>query len=180
MSITGVLKDAGYVPEKSTVGDKPILVGVYRCLFVDFKDEPNGKYGPQFIAAFKVVETLAGKDSRSTFPEFKGYFKTDAKGAMSKKDGIRKLFDGFLSVGINIDRSTDEVLFESLSAQKGVAELYILGKSKKPKKNIGTEEAPDWVINEDAEDKQDFLFMTQKNAENEAKKMQKAAGHPLA
>ena len=175
MSITSALQGAGFKAEVSTAGDKPIMEGVYRCLFVDFKNEPEGKFGPQLMAAFKIVEALAGRDSRSTFPEFKGYYKTDGDGAGSKRNGVAKLINGFFSVGVKVETSSDEAFLESLAGQKGSAEVYIKGyKQAKQKKN------DDGTFSEvEGEYKQDFTFMTKANAEKEAKKMQKAAGHPL-
>jgi len=179
MSIVNALKDAGFKAEVSTAGDKPILEGVYRCMFVDYKNDQEAKFGPQIMAAFKVVETMAGRDSRSTFPEFKGYFKTDEKNAASKRNGVAKLINGFFSVGVKVDTSSDEAFLESLAAQKGSAEVYIKGYAKQPMKNLGTEAEPNWVDDETKAPKQDFTFMTKANAEKEAKKLQKKAGHPL-
>ena len=179
MGITDVLKGAGYTPEKSTAGDRPVLKGIYKCMFVDFKNEPEGKYGPQIMAKFQITERLSGMDSRSTFPQFTAYYKTDAENANSKRGGIAKLLNGFFSVGINVDTSTDEALIESLNNLKGSAEVYISGYKKQPKKNTGTKEQPVWEENPDGEVKQDFTFMTQKNAEKEAAKEVKKAGHPL-
>lgn len=175
MSITGTLKSAGYVPQKSTAGDKPILKGVYRCQMVEWKDMPDAKFGPQVAASFKVVETLAGMDSKSAFPEFKGYFKTDAEKINSKRDGLAKLLNGFFSVGQNIDSSSDEAFKESMDRQVGTTDVYIKGYEKKPRKQVGQE----WVDDPDGELKQDFTFMTEKNAMKEAEKMKKKAGHPL-
>ena len=179
MSVTGVLQQAGFKPEKSSIGDKPILKGVYKVMFVDGKKNEPNQYGESYSAAFKVTEVLAGADSRSAFPEFKGFFAIDEKNAMSAKKGIKKLLNGFFSVGIKIDTSSDEAMYESFDAQKGVAELYVSGYKKKSMKNTGTEDAPVWIENEDAEAKQDFAFMTEKNALKEAEKMKKKQGHPL-
>lgn len=179
MSITGALNKAGYKQEVSTAGDKPILTGVYKAMFVDFKNDPNGQYGAQLSAQFKIVERLAGRESKSTFPEFTGYYKTDEKYSASKRNGIAKLLNGFFSVGIQINTSSDEALMESLNSQKGVAEVYIKGYSKKAQKNTGTKEAPVWEEDDTKAPKQDFTFMTKVNAEKEAKKQQNKDGHPL-
>jgi hypothetical protein len=175
MGVTDILKAAGFKAEKSTVGDKPILKGVYKVMFVDGKREEENEYGQSYSAQFKVIETLAGTDSRSSFPEFRGFFAIDEKNAMSAKRGIKKLLNGFCSVGISIDTSSDEAMYESLNSQKGSAELYVTGYKKKAMKRVDGE----WVANEEAEAKQDFAFMTEKNAAKEAEKMIKKAGHPL-
>lgn len=175
MSITGALKGAGYEPEKSSVGDKQILKGIYKALFVDYKNEPEGKFGPQLMAKFQIVEKLSGMDSYSTFPQFTGYYKTDEEGSASKRSGIAKLLNGFFSVGITVDTSSDEALLASLDGFKGSAEVYIKGYKKDPKKQVNGE----WVDNPDGDAKQDFTFMTEKNAKKEADKEVKKTEHPL-
>lgn len=176
MGITDILKASGFVPEKSTVGDKPILKGIYKVMFVDGKlNEPN-QYGHSYTAKFKVTETLAGNDSRSSFPEFVGFFAVDESNAMSAKRGIKKLLNGFCSVGISIDTSSDEAMFASLDAQKGSAELYVSGYKKKAMKQDG---AGGWIENTEADAKQDFAFMTEKNAKKEAEKVKAKQGHQL-
>lgn len=179
MSITGALKAAGYKEEKSTVGDKIILTGIYKCLFMDWKDEPEGKFGPQLMAKFKIVEKLSGSDSFATFPEFTGYYATDVQNINSPKKGLKKLLDGFFSVGKSIDQSTEEALVESLNGLKGSAEVFIKASVKEPVKNIGTKENPEWVANPDGEDAQKFDFVTEKNALKLAEKQIKKDGHPL-
>lgn len=175
MSITSALKDAGFEAKPSTVGDKVILVGIYKCLFVDYKNEPEGKFGPQLMAKFQITDKLSGMDSFTTFPQFTGYYKTDAAN-VTKRGGLGKLLDGFKSVGKVVDQSSDEAMFESLDNLKGSAEVYIQGKVKKP---IKQDESGAWVANPDGEDKQDFSFLTQKNAMKMAAKEVLKAGHPL-
>lgn len=177
-SITGALKDAGFVAEKSTVGDKVILVGIYKCLFVDWKDEPEGKFGPQLMAKFQITTKLSGMDSRATFPQFTDYYKTDAANVANKRRGLGKLIDGFLSVGITIDHSTDELLFASLESQKGSAEVFIKASVKEPIKEE-PKGSGNWVPNPDGEDKQAFSFLTEKNAVKLSTKEIAKAGHPL-
>lgn len=173
MSITGAMKEAGYKPEVSTVGDKPILKGVYKVMFVEGKKNAPNQYGESYTAKFKVVEVLAGKESRSTFPEFVGFFAIDEANAMNAKKGIKKLLNGFMSVGIKIDISSDEAMFESLASQVGVAELYVSGYKKKSWTKL---DDGSFVENPDADPKQDFAFLTEKNAKKEA---EKSNGHPL-
>ena len=174
-SVTDVLKAAGYKPEKSTVGDKPILKGIYRAMFVDGKlNEPN-QYGHSYAAKFKITEKLSGMDSRSQFPEFVGFYDV-ADNAASAKKGIKKLLNGFFSVGKNVDTSSDEAMYASLDGLKGSAEVFITGYKKTPRKQ---DASGNWVDNPDGEDKQDFAFLTEKNAQKEALKQQKKDGHPL-
>lgn len=175
MGVTDVLKQAGFKPEKSSVGDKPILKGVYKVMFVDGKLNEANEYGQSYTAKFKVVETLAGIDSRSQFPEFVGFFAVDEANANSAKKGIKKLINGFFSVGKTVDTSSDEAMYASLDALKGSAEVYVTGYKKRAMKQV----AGEWVPNEDAEAKQDFAFMTLKNAEKEAEKIKRKNGHPL-
>lgn len=175
MSMSKYLQESGYTQAKSTAGDKPILKGVYKCLFVDFENQPDGKFGPQLMAKFKVVEKLAGSDSRASFPEFTGYYKADEKNAASLRSGVAKLFNGFFSVGLSVDTTSDDTIVESLGNLKGSAEVFIKGYEKQPKKQVDGE----WVENPDGEVKQDFTFYTEKNAGKEAEKMIKKAGHPL-
>lgn len=178
MGLSDLLEKSGFKPEKSTAGDKPIYKGVYKVLFVEGKlNEPN-QYGHSYTAKFKVVETLSGMDSRSAFPEFVDFYDVADK-ATSRKKGMAKLIEGFLSVGIAIDRSSEQAIYDSLDSHKGSAELYVNGYKKKPMKNTGTQEEPNWVDNPDGDDKQAFVFMTAKNAEKEAAKAQKKNEHPL-
>ena len=179
MGVTDVLKQAGFKPEKSTVGDKPILKGIYKVMFVDGEVGKENEYGQSYIAKFKITEKLSGNDSRSTFPEFVGFFGIDEATAMNPKKGIKKLINGFCSVGININVESDEAMYEAFNSQKGSAELFVSGYKKRAVKNIGTKENPEWVENPDADAKQDFAFMTEKNAKKEADKQIKKDGHPL-
>jgi hypothetical protein len=145
-------------------------------MFVDGKvNEPN-QYGQSYTAKFKVVEKLAGMDSFSQFPEFVGFFAIDEANAMNAKKGIKKLINGFCSVGITLDTSSDEAMYASFDAQKGSAILFVSGYKKKAMKQ---DEGGNWIENTEADAKQDFCFMTLKNAEREAEKLKKKQGHPL-
>ncbi len=176
MSYTSALKDAGFVPEKSTVGDKVILTGIYKCLFVDYKNEPEGKFGPQLMAKFQITERLSGTDSHSTFPQFTDYYKTDAENIANKRKGLGKLIDGFLSVGKVVDQSSDEAMFSSLDSLKGSAEVFLKASVREPVKQ---DSSGAWVPNPDGDDKQQFSFLTEKNALKLAQKEITKAGHPL-
>lgn len=166
MGVSDILKSAGFKQEKSTEGDKPVLKGVYKVLFVEGKLGEANQYGHSYIAKFKVIETLAGKESKSAFPEFAGFYDIAEKAA-DKKKGIAKLLNGFFSVGINVDSSTDEKLYESLDSLKGSAEVYVKAFEKKPRKQ---DAEGNWVDNPEGVIKQDFSFMTAVNAEKEAVK----------
>lgn len=179
MNITGALKAAGYTPEKSTVGDKPILKGVYKAMLTEIKlNEPN-EYGQSISASFKITEKLSGSDSFSQFPEFRGFYGVDEATAGNAKKGLKKLLNGLFSAEYSVDTSSDEALLTSLQSLVGSAEVYISAYKKKAMKNTGTKENPVWEADEEAEAKQDFAFMTKKNAEREAQKEIKKSGHPL-
>ena len=172
MGVSDILKGAGFKQEKSTEGDRPVLKGVYKALFVEGKLGEANQYGHSYIAKFKIVETLNGKESKAAFPEFTGFYDIAEKAA-DKKKGIAKLLNGLFSVGLNVDSSTDEALYESLDALKGSAEVYIKGFEKKPRKQ---DEEGNWIDNPEGVIKQDFSFMTEVNAKKEATKKN---GHPL-
>jgi hypothetical protein len=176
MGISDLLKQAGYTPEKSTIGDKPIMKGIYKAMFVDWKVQEDKGYGESIRADFKITEKLSGSDSHSQFPEFVGFFNTSAEKINSKKNGLAKLLNGFFSVGINVDSSTDEALASSLNEKKGSAEVYIKGYKKDPKMK---DSEGNWVDNPDGSPKQDFCFLTFSNAKKEAEKEIKKQGHPL-
>jgi hypothetical protein len=176
MGVSDILKAGGFTPEKSAVGDKPILKGVYKAMFVEGKvNEPN-QYGQSYTAKFKITERLSGSESRSSFPEFVGFYAIDEANALSAKKGIKKLINGFFSVGKSVDTSSDEALYTSLDALKGSAEVFITGYKKKAMKQ---DDGGNWVPNEEADAKQDFAFLTASNAQKEAEKQAKTAGHPL-
>ena len=175
MGIVSALKASGYEPEKSTAGDKPILVGVYKAMFVDWKEQEDKGYGPSVRADFKVTERLSGFDSRSSFPEFVGFFNTSPEKINSKRNGLAKLLNGFFSVGKNVDSSSDEAFAESMNALKGSAEVFIKGYKQEPLHQVDGA----WVENPDGDAKQAFVFMTERNAKKQAEKDIKAAGHPL-
>lgn len=175
MSITGALKAAGYTPEKSTIGDKPILKGVYKAMLTEVKlNEPN-QYGQSISASFKITEKLSGNDSRSQFPEFRGFYAVDEANAGSAKKGIKKLLNGLFSAGHSVDTSSDEALMTSLQSLVGSAEVFVSAYKKRSMKQVDGE----WVVNDEADAKQDFSYMTEKNAIKEAQKEIKKAGHPL-
>ena len=167
-SIAEMLKASGYQLEKSTVGEKPILNGVYLATLVACKKAttPDG-LEEQITADFKITETLAGKEPFvSSFPEFKGYYSLNPDKIKSTRSGLAKLLNGLYSVDIAIDISSDEAIIEGLENQIGSAQVYIKGfeKKRKVKDSDGN-----WVDGDGL--KQDFTFLTEKNAIKEADKI---------
>ena len=157
MNVSEALKAAGFTPEKSTAGDKPIFIGTYKATLFDVAEMADKGYGASIYAQFKIQETLEGRESKSQFPEFKEYFSIAPDKIASKKKGLAKLINGFFSVGIDVDTTN---LMESLTALKGSA-VFISGFAKEPRKQ---NEAGEWVENPDGETKQGFAFLTEKNA----------------
>lgn len=157
MGIADALKD--YVPEKSTVGEKPVLKGVYKVSLYDVAYMEDKGYGESIYVQFKIDDdgVIAGDKTYSKFPEFKEYYD-------QKK--MKKLLDGLFSVGIDVDRSSDEALLAALQSLKGTT-MYInawRGKKQK-KKDDGT-----WEADPEGGSVQKFVFMTEKNAMAKAKK----------
>lgn len=173
MNVTEALKASGFKPEKSTVGDKFIFKGVYRCSFFDVAEQEDKGYGPSIYAQFKIQETLAGDEAspNSKYPEFKGYFNTAPEKIANKRNGLAKLINGLFSAGHEVN--TDDVI-ASLTALKGVDDIFISAYKEKPRKNVGSESAPEWVDDDEADLKQGWAFMTKKNAEKKAAKTKDA------
>ena len=165
MSITDALKD--YVPEKSTVGERPIYKGVYKVSFFDVAYMADNGYGDSIYAQFKIDEdgVLSGDKTFSKFPEFKPYFGCSPEKINNKKSGLAKLLDGFFSVGVDVDKSSDEKLMESLTSLKGTTMYINAWKAKKQKKD-----GDNWIEDPDGGSVQKFVFMTEKNALAKAKK----------
>lgn len=164
MNATEALKAAGFKPEKSTVGDKIILKGIYKATMFKVAEMEDKGYGPSIYAQFKIQEVLSGDTSYSQYPEFAGYFNTAPDKIGNKSNGLAKLINGLFSAGHEVN--TDNVV-DSLSALLG-SEVYINGYRKEPMRKVeGTEE---WEENPDGVAKQAFAFMTKDNAEKKAKK----------
>ena len=188
MSFTKAMKDAGYEPKASTAGDKVVYNGVYKLMLTEFKNEPDSKWDdgqpkPQVVAGFKVTERLAGTDIfKSEYPDVKGYYSTADDMASNRKEGIAKLIDGFMSVGINVNGADDDATLENIKAQIAVGEVYM---NLFPDwRNIKDEEG-NWSKKKKDEDGIDIApfqnhnFLTLKNAEKKTKAMIAKAGHPL-
>lgn len=167
MNVTEALKAAGYKPEKSTVGDRFIFRGVYRASFFDIARMEDRGYGESAYAQFKIQETMAGDESNSQYPEFKGYFNIDPEKIGNKRNGLVKLLNGLFSAGTEVNTNVDDI-FEELAKHKG-ATVYISAYGQEPRKQVDGE----WVDDPDGEIKQAFAFMTEKNAIKKAEKLKK-------
>ena len=167
MGIADALKD--YVPEKSTVGEKPTLKGVYKVSLFDVAYMEDKGYGESIYAQFKVTDdgVIAGDKTYSKFPEFKGYFNCSADKVNNKNNGLKKLLDGLFSVGVDVDKSSDEALLASLQSLKGTTMYINAWKGKKQKKDETS--ATGWSEDEGAAPVQKFAFMTEANAVKKAK-----------
>lgn len=166
MGIADALKD--YVPEKSTVGEKPVLKGVYKVSLFDVAYMEDKGYGESIYAQFKIDDdgVIAGDKTYSKFPEFKGYFNCSADKVNNKNNGLKKLLDGLFSVGVDVDKSSDEALMANLASLKGTTMYINAWRGKKQKKaDDGT-----WAEDPEGGSVQKFVFMTEKNALAKAKK----------
>lgn len=168
MSMSEAFASANFKPEKNT--GKRILVGTYKAALVEVAAMEDKGYGPSIMAKFKVAETLEGQDSNSQYPEFTDYYNTSPEKITSKRNGLAKLINGLYSAGIDVDTSSDDKIMESLDNAKG-AEVYISAYSKKPMHQVDGE----WEVNEDADPKQAFTFITEKAAVAKAKKAEGSA-----
>lgn len=165
-SITDALKQAGFKAERSTAGGKRILKGVYKASFYDWAKMEDKGYGESIYAQFKVTEVLEGDETSSQFPEFSAYYGTSPDKVASKRNGLAKLINGLFSVGVEVSQDSDEALEQSLNDAKGT-EVFISAWAKQPKKQ---DESGEWVDNTEADLRQDFTFMTEKNAAKKVKK----------
>ncbi len=165
MGMVDALKAGGFVAEKSEIGGKRILTGIYKAVFTAVAKQEDKGYGESIRADFKIEEKMSGDDSNSKFPEFVGFFNTSADKILSKRNGLAKLICGLFSVGYEVNQTSDEALMASLEAGLGTT-VYISAYKQKPQKKEGDV----WVENPDGENKQAFTFMTEKNAVKEAEK----------
>lgn len=167
MDIAQALKDAGFKVEKSTAGEAPIYEGVYKAVLTEVGENKESQFGgTQMYFAFKISECLTGRSSTSQYPEFKGYFRTDAERATSKRSGIAKVLNGLFSVGIEADPN-------NLEAQKG-AEVFISGYKQKKMKKEGDE-----FVEVEGEYKQGWVFLTEPNALKAVKKAEAKGNAPF-
>lgn len=158
MGIADALK--GFVPQKSTEGERPTLKGVYKASLFDVAYMPDKGYGESIYAQFKVMETISGDVSNAKFPEFKGYFNCAPDKINNKVNGLGKLINGLFSVGVEVDMTSDEALMRDLTSAKGTVMFINAWKGKKQKKD----EAGNWAEDPEGGSVQKFVFMTEKNA----------------
>lgn len=188
MGFTDVMKQAGYEPKASTVGDKTVYTGIYKMLMVGAEDKrdakwDNGDPNSSVVGKFKIVERLAGDEPyKSDYPEVTGYYSTSEKDATNRKKGIAKLLDGLASVGVAASGADDDSTVEKLKSLVGSAEVYM--KLSPDWKNV-KDDAGNWSKKKKDEDGVDVApfqahsFLTEANAKKLAKLMQTKAGHPL-
>jgi len=155
MGLAEMLKEAGFTRELSTAGERFILEGVYKAVFVDCAAMEDKGYGTSVYAQFKISEVLSGTQSNSQYPEFKAYFDTSPEKIASKKKGLAKLINGLFSNGTEADA-------DNLADSKG-AEVYISAFKDKTWKKEGEE-----FVEVEGAFKQGFAFMTEKNAVKKA------------
>lgn len=165
MSLVDLLKKQGFKPEKSTEGEFQPYEGVYATQFVKAEDKPaNDKGGRCLVVEFKITETLAGKDSRSQFNEFKKYLALEGENATDKKKGLPWIINTLFTAGVEVSGTTDEELLSSIQGALGTT-VYVRAYGWKP---------------EDADKaRQMFVVMGEKAAQKKATDMKKKQGHPL-
>lgn len=165
MSIVDMLKKSGFKPEKSTEGEFQPFEGVYITQFVKADVMPaNDKGGKSLRVEFKITETLAGKDSRSQFSEFKKYLAMEGDKVADKKKGLPWIINALFTAGVEVTGDTDEALIESIQSALGTS-VYVRAYGFKP---------------EDADKAfQMFVVMKEDKAQKKAAEMIKKAGHPL-
>lgn len=165
MSLVDMLKKSGFKAEKSTEGDFQPFDGVYATQFVKADVMPaNEKGGKQLLVAFKITETLAGKESFSKFNEFKKYLNLEGELATDKKKGIPFIINALFTAGVEVSGNTDEELIESIQAAIGTT-VYMRAYGFKP---------------EDAEKAyQIFIVMKEDKAMKKAEEIKRKQGHPL-
>lgn len=165
MSLVDALKKSGFKPEKSSEGDFQPFEGVYVTQFAKADDMPaNDKGGRSLRVEFKITETLAGKDSRSQFSEFKKYLALEGEKAMDKKKGLPWIINALFTAGVEVSGQTDEELMESIQNALGTT-VYVRAYSFKP-------EDADKAI-------QMFVVMKEDKAIKKAEEVKKKQGHPL-
>lgn len=165
MSIVDALKQSGFKPEKSTEGEFQPFEGVYATQFVKAEDTPaNDKGGRSLRVEFKITETLAGKDSKSNFSEFKKYLALEGEKVADKKKGLPWIINALFTAGVEVSGKTDEELLESIQSALGTT-VYVRAYGFKP-------EDADKAI-------QMFVVMKEDKAIKKAEEIKKKQGHPL-
>lgn len=165
MSLVDALKASGFKAEKSSEGDFQPFDGVYATQFVKADIMPaNEKGGKQLLVGFKITETLAGKESFSKFNEFKKYLNLEGELATDKKKGVPFIINALFTAGVEVDKTSDEALLESIQGALGTT-VYLRAYGFKP---------------EDADKAyQIFIVMKEDKAIKKAQEIKKKQGHPL-
>lgn len=167
MNVTEALKSAGFKPEKSTWGDKPVYKGIYKATLFDVAEMADKGFGESIYAQFKIQEALEGDAGTSKYPEFKRYYNTAPDKIANKRNGLAALINGLFSVGVNIDTAN---VVASLQEAKG-SEVYINAYPEEARKQDPV--TKEWADDPDGQVKQGFNFMTKANAEKKAAKAKK-------
>ena len=132
MSLVDMLKQSGFKPEKNTEGEFPPFEGVYVTQFSGCKEFPaNDKGGKQLLVEFKITETLAGRETKSKFAEFKKYLALEGDKATDKKKGIPFIINSLFTAGVEVSGETDEELISNIQGAMG-ATCYIRAYGFKP------------------------------------------------
>ena len=165
MSLVDMLKQSGFKPEKNTEGEFPPFDGVYVTQFSGCKECPaNEKGGKQLLVEFKTTETLAGRESKSKFAEFKKYLALEGDKATDKKKGVPFIINALFTSGVEVSGDTDEQLIENIQGALGTT-CYIRAYGFKP---------------EDSEKAyQMFSIMKEKEAIKKAEQIKKKSGKQI-
>ncbi len=83
------------------------------------------------VVEFTITETLAGKDSRSQFNEFKKYLALEGENATDKKKGLPWIINTLFTAGVEVSGATDEALLESIQGALGTT-VYMRAYGWKP------------------------------------------------
>ena len=159
------LVNAGFKPTKSTEGEFQPLEGIYAVQFAKADEMPaNDKGGRQLYVAFKITETLSGKESKSQYNEFKKYLALEGEKATDKKKGIPWIINTLFTAGVEVSGNTDDELLESIQNALGTT-VHMRAYGFKPEDGDKTYQ----IFNATKEDK----------AVKKAGEIKKKQGHPL-
>jgi hypothetical protein len=126
------LVNAGFKPTKSTEGEFQPLEGIYAVQFAKADEMPaNDKGGRQLYVAFKVTETLKGKESKSQYNEFKKYLALEGELKSSDKKGIGWIVNALFTAGVEVSGTTEEELIVSIKNVLGTT-LYVSARGWTP------------------------------------------------
>ena len=174
MGYADALTASGYKKEVPSDDMDFTLKGTYKAAMVAAV-KMDGEYGASIYGQFKVVETLDGKESKSSFPEFKQYFKLDDATIGNKKRGLAKLLDGFFGIGkdIVVDDNLEQTIIDLIGT-----ELYIKAWKGKKFAPDGVDEAGKTKFKE-AGTEQKWAFLSKEDATKAKKSEAKAEATPF-